>query len=177
MDIQLDNLDFYYLRLIDETGQFQEIDLRKELAVNENQLEREMLQQPSKYVYWTSVLERIRLFQDNAELEMEVLMGELDKEAREVLEKPTKDSVEGYIRRTEKYQNQKRKCNYYEYLVRRLNFIVKAFEQRKDMLQSYGKQKANEKVYGQGAGTRQEQEELLYSFDQNKIPRILPEDE
>lgn len=150
----LDNLDFNYLRLIDETGNFVEIDLKEELSVNEDILEREMLQQPSKYVYWSSILEKLRLFQENAELELDILLGKLDKEARDSLEKPTKDAVDGYIKRTEAYKVAKEKCNYYDYLVKRLQFIVRAFEQRKDMLQSYGKQKAHDRSYGQGAGSQ-----------------------
>lgn len=156
MDIQLDSLNFYIIRLVDEAGQFVEINLKEELAVNEHNLEKEMREQPSKYVYWSSVLERIRLYQETAELELEALLGELDKEARYELPKidikPTKDSVDGYIKRTEKYKIAKEKCNYYDYLVRRLQFIVKSFEQRKDMLQSYGRQVVNDKNYGHKAG-------------------------
>lgn len=161
LDIKLDSLDFYNLRLIDETGSFQEINLQEELAINENELDREMLEQPSKYVYWSSILEKIRYFKEDAELQLELLIGELDRKAREELSKnggkPTKDAVDAYIKRTEEYKQQKTQCNYYDYLVRRIQFIVKAFEQRKDMLQSINKQKTNEKTYGQGAGSKQEQ--------------------
>ena len=161
MDIQLDNLDFHTLRLIDETGAYIVIDLKAELAINENNLDREMLQQPAKYVYWSSILERLRYFQESAELELEVLEGRLDNEAREELPKegvkPTKDSVENYMKRKEEYVIAREKCNTYDYLVRRLHFIVKSFEQRKDMLQSYGKQLANDKSYGHGAGSHMEQ--------------------
>lgn len=153
----MDNLDFYIIKLVDESGQYVEINLREELAINEDNLSQEMLQQPSKYVYWSSVLEKIRLFQENADLEMELLLGELDKEARIELPKedikPTKDSVDGYIKRTEKYKIAKEKCNYYDYLVKRLQFIVRSFEQRKDMIQSFGKQKSHDYSYGRGAGS------------------------
>lgn len=156
MDIQLDSLDFYVIRLIDEAGQYVELDLRTELAINEDNLDKEMREQPAKYVYWSSVLERIRLYQESANLELESLLGELDIEAREELPKlglkVTRDSVEGYISRTEAYKRAKEKCNNYDYLVRRLQFVVKSFEQRKDMLQSYGRQLVHDKTFGHKAG-------------------------
>lgn len=156
----MNSLDFYKLRLIDESGEFVEVDLKEELAINDDNLEKEMRDQPAKYVYWSSVLERLRLFQESSNLELEALLGELDKEARvELLKediKPTKDSVDAYIKRTEKYKVAKEKCNYYDYLVRRMVFIVKSFEQRKDLMQSYGRQRDNDRIYGRGAGRYQE---------------------
>lgn len=160
VNIRVDNLDFTTIRLIDEAGQFNEFNLKEELSVNEDNLEREMIEQPSKYIYWSSVLEKIRMYQESSELELELLLGELDKEAREELPKEgikiTKDAVEGYIKRTEAYKLAVEKINNYNYIVRRLQFVVKAFEQRKDMLQSYGKQIVQDKTYGKGAGSRQE---------------------
>ena len=156
MEINVDNLDFTSIKLIDETGQFLEIDLQKELRIDEHRLEQEMIEQPSKYIYWSSILEKLRLYQEQCELDLEFLLGRLDKEAREHLmvtgTKPTKDSVEAYIKRSNEYKIAKEKCNYYDYLVRRLQFIVKSLEQRKDMLQSINKQKHNDKIYGHGAG-------------------------
>lgn len=174
LDIKLDRLDFQILRLIDESGQHITLDLQKELSVNEANLEVEMLQQPSKYVYWSSILEKIRFFQESAELEMELLIAELDKEAREELPKedikPTKDSVDNYIKRTEAYKVQKEKCNHYAYLVKRIQFIVRAFEQRKDMLQSYGKQIAQDRTYGQGAGSKHYEDHYQNPNNQPQIP-------
>lgn len=162
MEIQLDSLDFTTLTLKDETGNIVTLDLKAELAINEDNLDREMLEQPSKYVYWSAILERIKLFQENSDLELDLLMAELDQEAREVMTapeskiKPTKDSVDAYIKRTEKFRIAKEKCNYYDYLARRINFIVRSFEQRKDMLQSYGRYITTERQYGHGAGRYQE---------------------
>lgn len=154
LNVKVDSIDFQHLAIIDESGQYVEYDLTKELAVNESNLLQEMLHQPAKYIYWSSMLEKIKYFQESTELELELVEAKLDKVAREQLEKPTKDSVEAYIKRTEDYQNARKKCSYYEYLSGRIQRIVKAFEQRKDMLQSYGKQLADQKSFGQGAGTR-----------------------
>ena len=154
LDITVDSLDFHYLRLIDESGQFQEYNLKEELAVNESNLLQEMLQQPSKYIYWASILEKIQFFQESSELELELLEARLDKQARADLEKPTKDSVEAYIKRTDDYRKAREKVMYYDYICKRILRIVKGFEQRKDMLQSYGKQIAEQKGYGSGAGSK-----------------------
>lgn len=156
LDIKVDKIDFQFLRILDENGEFVEFNLEEELKVNEDNLLQEMLHQPSKYIYWSSLLEKIKYFQERVELELELVVANLDKEARAFLEsqgtKPTKDSVEAYIKRTDKYKAARENCLYFEYIAGRVARIVKAFEQRKDMLQSYGKQIAENKEYGRGAG-------------------------
>lgn len=165
MDINIGSLDFDVLRLVEEDGTWVEHKLKEELTINEDNLMVEMLHQPSKYIYWSSVLEKLKYFQESVELELERVVASLDNEAREHIksmgEKPTKDSVDSYIKRTDKYKAAKDKEIYYKYIVGRVQRIVKAFEQRKDMLQSYGKQIAENKVYGQGAGTRIENSSSL----------------
>lgn len=156
LEIKLDGLDFYIIKLYDENGEYIEFDLKKELAINEDNLAQEMIEQPSKYVYWSSVLEKLRYFQESAELQLEFLEGKLDQQARKDIEsqggRPTKDSIEGYMRRTEEYQRARSVCTHYEYLVKRVHFVVKSLEQRAGMLQSYGKQVQNDKIYGHHAG-------------------------
>ena len=158
LDIKVDNLDFQCLRIIDENGQYVEFDLDKELKINEDNLLQEMLEQPSKYIYWSSLLEKIKYFQESTELALELEVARLEPQAREALKvdnpKPTKDMIESYIKRQPSYQQKRAEVLSYEYIVGRIARIVKAFEQRKDMLQSYGKQVAEQKIYGQGAGTR-----------------------
>ncbi|APZ82588.1 hypothetical protein Goe25_01310 [Bacillus phage vB_BsuM-Goe25] len=158
LDVLIDSLDFYVLRLRDENGEFIEYDLRKELSVNEDNFLEEMIEQPSKYIYWSSVLERLRMFQESVELKLEVTIAKLDEQARESItakgQKPTKDMVESFIKRQPEYQKAKENEIYYNHVVGRIQRIVKSFEQRKDMLQSYGKQVLDNKQYGWGAGTK-----------------------
>ncbi|QZA69927.1 recombination mediator protein [Bacillus phage 278BB001] len=157
LDVNVGSLDFYNLRLIDENGQFQEYNLEELLKVNEDNYMQEMIEQPAKYIYWSSVLERLKYFQESAELELETTVASLDQEAREYLKdtvpKPTKDMVESYIKRQPTYKSAKDKEIQYNYIVGRVQRIVKAFEQRKDMLQSYGKQVIDNQQYGRGAGS------------------------
>ena len=161
LDIKLDNLNFDLLRLVDETGQYMEYNLRAELAINEANLPQEMLQQPAKYVYWSSILEKLKLFQESQELQLEITWAKLDEEARDYLTrngtKPTKDIVEAYIKRQPQFEAAQKNINQYNYLVGYIGRIVKAFEQRKDMLQSYGKQLADGKFFGAGAGSKLEE--------------------
>jgi hypothetical protein len=162
MEIKVDSFDFRVLKVIDVNGDYVEFDLTEELKVNEMNLLQEMLQQPSKYIYWSSLLEKLRYYQESKELELEFETARLDPIARKELttydgtkaKTPTKDQVEAYIKRESSYQKLRQELQHFEFIVGRVARIVKAFEQRKDMLQSYGKQVAEQKQYGLGAGTR-----------------------
>ncbi|QEG04203.1 hypothetical protein [Bacillus phage BC-T25] len=157
LEVNVDSLDFNTIQITDETKQVETFNLKKELAVNEHNLLVEMLAQPTKYVYWSSVLEKLKYYQEALELELEFQVATLDKQARDemkqIAEKPTKDSVDAYIKRHPDYQAKRQECLNYDYVIGRVQRIVKAFEQRKDMLQSYGKQVLENQLYGKGAGT------------------------
>jgi len=157
MEIKIDSFDFDLLRLVDETGQYMEYNLRDELKVNEANLEIEMLNQPAKFIYWASILEKLKYFQEAKELEAEQVTARVDTEARDKYKgtetKATKDVVEAYRKQHEDYIAIMMELQNYNYIVGRIARIVKAFEQRKDMLQSYGKQIAEQKMFGRGAGS------------------------
>lgn len=158
MDINIGDFDFGTLRLINEAGQYEEYNLKEELRVNETTLLRDMLEQPAKFIFWASILEKLKYFQESKELESEKIIAQLDTAARENCKKdgtkPTKDLVETYRKSQPEYEAIMKEIHYFNFIVGRVTRIVKAFEQRKDMLQSYGKQVAEQKMYGQGAGTR-----------------------
>jgi hypothetical protein len=159
LEILIGDLNFDTLTLKDETGQYVTYDLKAELRVNESNLHQEMLHQPSKYIYWSSILERLRFFQEQKELELEVVVANLDTAAREHYvqsgnPKPTKDMVESFIKKQPEYMEAQTQVQYYNHIAGRVQRIVKAFEQRKDMLQSYGKAVFQQQQYGAGAGTR-----------------------
>lgn len=158
MDINVGTLDFQVLRLLDENGAYIEYDLKTELQVNEANLLKEMLEQPAKYIYWASVLERLKLFQERKELDLEIAIAQLDQGAREYYrslgEKPTKDMVDSHIKRQPEYLEAKQTLQHFDHVTGRMQRIVKALEQRKDMLQSYGKQIADQRLFGKGAGSQ-----------------------
>ncbi|AGY48556.1 hypothetical protein Spock_156 [Bacillus phage Spock] len=178
IDVNVDTLDFQNLRIKDESGQELIYDMRNELKINESILQQEMLEQPSKYIYWSSLLEKLRYYQEMEELNLEVVWSKLDGEARTHITaqggKATKDQVEAYIKQQEAYLKQKKVCVHYTHVIGRLQRIVKAFEQRKDMLQSYGKQVANDLSYGHGAGSKFMQDEQAYlNYAQQQVnPQI-----
>jgi len=154
LEINIGSFDFEWLQLKDEAGQVANYNLRDTLAVNEANLMQEMLEQPAKYIYWSSVLEKLKYFQESAELKAEQELARIDKEAREYYKntdtKATKDVVETYRKTHEDYEGIMSNLQYYTMVVGYVTRIVKAFEQRKDMLQSYGKQISDQKGYGAG---------------------------
>jgi asparagine synthetase B (glutamine-hydrolysing) len=157
LEILVGDLNFDMITIKDETGSYQEYDLRNELRVNEQNLNQEMLQQPAKYIYWSSILERLRFYQESKELELEQEEARLDSRARKHYldagnPKPTKDMVEAFIKQQDEYAAAQKQVHMYNHLVGRVARIVKAFEQRKDMLQSYGKQLYEQRQYGAGTG-------------------------
>ncbi|WWO58998.1 hypothetical protein [Listeria phage 20422-1] len=142
MDIHVDSLEFSQLRIIDGNGQVTELDLEKELRVNEYSMQEEFLNQAPKYIYWASILEKVRMYQESASLALEVVGAQMNEKARDYYKtvdtKPTKDQVEAYILQQEEYQVAYKQLLTYNHLVKQLQYVVKAFEQRKDMLIQYG---------------------------------------
>jgi hypothetical protein len=156
LEIKIDAFDFETLRIVDTNGQLEVFNLREELKVNEQNLQKEMLEQPGKYIYWSSLLEKLKYYQESKELEIEQREAELEPTARTELKKeeakPTKDMIASYIKRDGQYQKLQNELLTYNFIIGKIGRIVKAFEQRKDMLQSYGKQVAHDQQYGGGAG-------------------------
>jgi len=157
LDIVIDAFDFNTVRLVDENGQVESFNLKEELKVNEHNLLKEMLEQPGKYIYWASVLEKLKFYQESKELSLERREAELEPIARKELKaeetKPTKDMIAAYIKRDEQYQQIQNELQTYNLIIGKVSRIVKAFEQRKDMLQSYGKQVLENQLYSKGAGS------------------------
>lgn len=161
MEVNINSFDFEDVRLTDQTGVTVDYNLREELAVNEHNLLQEMLEQPAKFVYWASLLEQLKYYQESKELECERVIAHIDDAARQHYTsqgtKPTKDMVETYRRMQPEYDSVMQEYTYLKLVVGKVTRIVKAFEQRKDMLQSFGKQIAEQKIYGAGAGGKLQQ--------------------
>ncbi|AMW63093.1 hypothetical protein BI004_gp172 [Bacillus phage NotTheCreek] len=157
MNIPVDFLDFDEITIKDTNGLVESFDLREELKINPVNLQEEMLEQPVKYVYWSALHEKVRYLLERQELRLEQIVANLDAEARSHIksqgEKPTKDSVEAYIKTRTEYDQQRKRVIEFEQILGRTSRIVKAFEQRSNMLQSIGKQLANEGQYGHKAGS------------------------
>lgn len=152
MEITVGAFDFDKITIKDLSGETVTYDLTEELKVNEFNVVQEFLHQSAKYVYWGSILEKVKLYRETTELKAETYKASIYEHSRMVLiqagtAKPTKEQVlsqimldESYIKILEEYQT-------YNYLVGQLTYVVKAFEQRKDMLIQYGAEQRRMKEY------------------------------
>lgn len=152
LEIRLDNLETDLIRIVDDNGETVQFSLREELRINEMNVQQEFLEQSSKYVYWTSILERVRLYQESSKLHAEIARADLYEPCRSALintgiPKPTKDQVDAKILQDEDYIRKLEALNTYDHLVKQLQFVVRAFEQRKDMLIQFGADKRKEQDY------------------------------
>lgn len=139
MEITLDDIDFSHLTIIDSNGNKKTVDLQDELVIDQYNIEKELYEQPKKYVYYTSLLEKVRAYLESAELALDVEHANLYEPSRASLQqetgsKPTKDQIESRILSDETYREKKEQVAILEGSVKNLYYIVKAFEQRKDML-------------------------------------------
>lgn len=154
LDLRVSDLEFLKVRVIDENGESLVFDLTEELNVNEFNVRKEFLNQPGKYTYWTSLLERLRMYQENYELQAEKRKAELYETSRIALieggvSKPTKEQISAQIMLDEQYYNLKQSIINLSFNVRQIQYVVKAFEQRKDMLIQYGADLRREYEYSQ----------------------------
>lgn len=152
LDITVGSLDFSTIRIKDSNNQAYEYDLKAELQINEHNLQAEFKEQASKYVYWTSILEQLRGYQESAELQEERVRANLYEQGRLALinegsAKPTKDQVEAWLMRQEPYVQAREQVLAYSKFVRQLQYVVKAFEQRRDMLTQIGADQRKQKEY------------------------------
>jgi len=139
VDIRVNDLDFTTIRIIDANGSFTEYEMQDVLNINEHNLAEEIRMQPSKYVYWSSILEQLRGYLESAELAEEKLKAELYEVARDTLiaggtPKPTKDQIDSWILRQDSFTEAKNNTLAYRKFVKQLSFVVKSLEQRHSML-------------------------------------------
>lgn len=155
MDIRLDAINETF-RVIDDQGEIHEYDLKKELHIDEATLGQEFLNQPVKYLFWCSILEKMTMYLDSEKYKMDVTEANLRDQGREFFVKSGIKSnaqmVDDYCKQQSDWKAVERKLINLTYMVKQLKVIVRAFEQRKDMLQSYGAQLRNEVNYGDKAG-------------------------
>lgn len=154
MEINVDDMEFNKVTVRDNSGNTFEYDMQEELMINRHDLRTELEEQSSKYMFWTGMLERVRANLEAAERELEYIVSQLYEPIRERLEtkmgkNPTKAQIDAMINQQEIYQNQKKKVEEVDYQSRRLAYIVKAFEQRKDMLVQISTAERKQKEYEQ----------------------------
>lgn len=139
MEITIDDLEFSRITIVDAHGNREERNLQDELMINPHNIEDELYEQPQKYVYYTALLEKVRSYLESAKLAEEMTHARMYEPARETLvnstgRNPTKDQIESHILVQEEYSSKREQVIILEATVKNLQYVVRAFEQRKDML-------------------------------------------
>lgn len=152
LEIELSSLGFGDVTLRTPNGEVVTHNLKEELKINEYDLNTEFHNQSSKYVYWTSLLETVRAYLESAQLLSERTRAALYEPCRQDLisggvAKPTKDQIDSEIMKNAEYISTVTQVNNYTYYVKNLQYAVKAFEQRKDMLIQLGAEQRRQRDY------------------------------
>jgi hypothetical protein len=140
------------VELLDSTGKSTIFNINEELMVNINNYQQEFLDQARKYSFWSDKLTIAHRQVSGASQKVDLLHAELYSKAYLNLAKtkmrPTKDLVEASILQDKEYQKALDDVTQYTFVENQLKFIVKAFEQRKDMLIQYGAEMRKDKDIG-----------------------------
>lgn len=138
MEIHVDSLDFTELTIVDMNGEAKTFNIHDELKLSEYTIQQEMYTQSSKYAFWSSLLERVRAYAEAESRKLEQIGASINKQVRQGYTqqkiKPTKDVIESDILLNESYQKQQQIVEQWNYKVKQLQYIVKAWEQRSTML-------------------------------------------
>lgn len=138
------------------TGEYLTYDLQKELEINEYQLEDQMMEHASKYALWSSYSVVAERYEHACETELEVAEANADSLAREQLNargipKPTVGQVNAEIALNEDVYAAKTKLSEAKGYASSLKYILKALDQRKDMLVNLSAQhRKSMELTGQG---------------------------
>lgn len=150
----MDGDDFKKLIIKDSHNNVEEIVLADELSINSYDLVNEMYDQPRKYVYFTSLLENVRVHLESEELKLERIHAELYEPTMTAVKaridrNPTKDHIESEILKSEAFSEQREYIIYLGGVVKNLQSVVRAFEQRKDMLIQLAVNERKQEEYNQ----------------------------
>ncbi len=133
------------------SGKVVTFNIKDELYASEETLSEDFMEQAGKYAWWAMLAETAKHYRDSKELELDKAEARADKEAREELEvsgtKITEGAVKSLIKLNEGYIEAYQTFNESKKNAAILEKVAKAFEQRKDMLQSAGKAILHNKEY------------------------------
>ena len=115
---------------------FDEI-IKKEICVKESSLEKELLEQGTKYAKWAQKLAECRAKYDQKKLELQILEAQLAKKYRETLTKVTERAVDEAVTSDERWIQMNRELLKIKEELTQLEVIVNALIHRKDMLTNY----------------------------------------
>lgn len=122
------------MSFVDTGGRPFEYDLREELSISDATLIEDLQSQPAKYAWWASVLERARVKLRSAEDQLDYSRASISNEIRASGEKLAIAVVNDRVAVDPDYKQALQEVRYWEGEVGKLVYIVRAFEQRRDML-------------------------------------------
>ncbi|BDA81548.1 hypothetical protein [Staphylococcus phage vB_SsapH-Golestan-100] len=142
LEIRVDAINHDVIRVVDNQGQYIDYDVLQDLSVNDYNANSELKEQHVKYRRYADVFNRISFYLEEAETKLSMIGSELNLAIRQEYKArgdkpPTKDVIEAEIMTRQKYTDQQRNVNTLTYQKEQLKTILKAFEQRKDMLVQY----------------------------------------
>lgn len=144
MEIPVENIDkIMDITLRDQNGDILTYNLKEELQIHRDNLQEDFTDQPVKYAYWVSILEKVRLYLESATLELEKVQASLYEPCRNSLidagtPKPTKEQISSLVIIQESYLSARETVIMYEAQVKLLQGVVRSWEQRREMLIQYG---------------------------------------
>lgn len=128
----------------DASGQVFTMDLQQELSFSEHTFNQDLMNQASRYAWWSSVYIHAKQFLESARLNLEKVSAEVAIHQRSTLEaqgkKFTKDVVTDYVSTSAEYLEARNILMFWDARVNSLNFILKAFDQRNTSLTQFGAQ-------------------------------------
>lgn len=155
MKLEIPSLNFDAITIVDQNGEVVTYSLREELSINKFDVRSEFYTQPSKYVYWSSLLEQVRLMEESLAVELDRYRASIYESSRQAVAvetnnaKPTKDQIESKIELDTTYNSLKNQLVQVRQNTKQLQSVVKAFEHRKDMLVQIGAELRKDKDFTQ----------------------------
>lgn len=121
-----------------QNGVPQQHNLQDELAFSEQTFNFDLANQSASYAFWSQVLVSAKSKLEEARLNGQVLHAQIANEARTELSKPSVATVEDYVLAKTEYQQNLQQQLDWQTQVDKLNYIVKSFDQRSNMLSQFG---------------------------------------
>lgn len=142
LEIKVDHIDNDSIKVIDGVGNEVTYDVLGDLRVDDYNANTELKFQHSKYRRYADIFTRITYYLEEAEVELSAIGSRINLDVRNkylnaTKKQPTQDIVNSEIQSREEYIEQQKKVNQLKYQKQQLQYILKAFEQRKDMLVQY----------------------------------------
>jgi len=122
------------LKFVNSNGEPFQYDLKQELAFSDATLRLDMEQQPAKYAWWASVLERARMKMKQTEDLLDYVKSDISNRVRSSGEKKSVSAVSDEVTVSDDYQKVLADLRYWQGQVDMLQWVVKSFEQRERML-------------------------------------------